>query len=139
MANASHKHDSYLYSNVTGERASHCTHLSQKYNNMTYAIIIICVYVFCMYYVINSAWVYVYYIIIIYTVVSFERRGKLYIYTLCMARRLATTRAANKYLIFQTTSQTELLAAVFDPIIKSFSSYNPTPTPYPPRTDDTVE
>jgi len=78
--------------------------------------------------------IYVYYIIIIYTVVSFERRGRHCIYIRC-ARRLATTRAANKYLIFQTTSQPELLAAVFDPIIKSFSSCDPTPTPRVPSAD----
>jgi len=82
-------------------------------------------------YVINSAQVYMYIIIIIiiiYTVVSLERRGRNTIciyHAVCMARRLATTRAANKYLIFQTTSQPELLAAVFDPIIKSFSSSSP--------------
>lgn len=45
--------------------------------------------------------------------------------------------AGNKHLIFQTTSQPELLAAVFDPIIKSFSSYTPIPHNLP--TDDTVE
>jgi len=76
--------------------------------------------------------IYVYYYYNIYGRVVGTKRATLYIYiytTLCMARRLATTRATNKYLIFQTTSQPELLAAVFDPIIKSFSSYNPNPVP----------
>lgn len=76
---------------------------------------------------------YLYVHIIIYTVVVWTKRAT----TLCLAWRLATTLAGNKHLIFQTTSQPELLAAVFDPIIKSFSSYTLIPHNLP--TDDTVE